>query len=124
MSPQTFESLRVWHDSRRLAAKIYKATRTGAFAQDYGLRDQVRRAIVSVMSNIAEGYERGGTKEFLHFLRIAKGSAGEVRCQLYAAEDAGYLESAVAAELLGDAASLSRQLQALAERTEAEREKE
>jgi four helix bundle protein len=108
-----FESLRVWHDARRLTSRIYTVTRTGPFAQDWSLRDQIRRASVSVMSNIAEGYERGGRKEFLHFLRIAKGSAAEIRSQLYAAEDVGYLQSALAAELRDEVMLLSRRLGAL-----------
>ena len=114
MPSPTFERLRVWHDARRLTARIYDVTRSGKFASDWSLRDQIRRASVSVMSNIAEGYERGGRKEFLHFLRIAKGSAGEVRSQLYAAQDVGYLEPQVANELREVAASLSRRLEALA----------
>jgi four helix bundle protein len=115
MSSNTFESLRVWHDARRLTAHIYLITRDGTFGHDYGLRDQIRRAAVSVMSNIAEGHERGGTKEFLRFLSIAKGSCGEVRSQLYAAEDVGYIEAPLAAELRGRAAELSRKIQALAQ---------
>ena len=63
----------------------------GAFAKDFGLRDQIRRAAVSILSNIAEGFERGGDKEFLRFLAIAKGSAGELRAQLYVALDQQYL---------------------------------
>jgi four helix bundle protein len=68
------------------------------------------------MSNIAEGYERGGNRQFLHFLNIAKASCGEVRSQLYAAEDVGYMAAEVAAELRGDTARLSRKLSALAAR--------
>jgi four helix bundle protein len=115
MSAPTFESLRIWHDARRLTIKIYEVTRSSAFAQDFALRDQIRRAMLSVMSNIAEGYERGGKKEFLHFLRIAKGSAGEVRSQLYAAQDVGYLKPEVAGELRRHAASLARQIAWIAE---------
>lgn len=114
MSSPSFESLRVWHDARDLTAKIYAITRSGAFAQDFGLRDQIRRAIVSVMSNIAEGHERGGRKTFTHFLSIAKGSCGEVRSQLYTAEDVGYVSPATAAKLRGETAELSRRIAALA----------
>lgn len=116
MPSTTFESLRVWHDARRLTSRIYTVAGGGAFARDWSLRDQIRRAAVSVMSNVAEGYERGGRKEFLRFLRMAKGSAGEVRSQLYAAQDVGYLEAPLANELREEAAALSRRLGALAER--------
>lgn len=85
MNHPTFETLRVWHDARALVRLIFLATRSGGFASDFSFRDQIRRAALSVMSNIAEGHERGGLREFVHFLAIAKGSCGEVRSQLYAA---------------------------------------
>ena len=87
-----FEELIAWQRARKLAKEIYRLTSTGAFAKDFGLRDQIRRAAVSIMSNIAEGYERGGRAEFHQFLVIAKGSCGEVRSQLYVANDVGYLD--------------------------------
>jgi four helix bundle protein len=80
-----------WRKARELSRDIYIITRTGAFAQDWGLRDQIRRATVSILSNIAEGYERGSRAEFHQFLVIAKGSCAEARAQLYVAFDAGYL---------------------------------
>ena len=86
-----FEELDAWKRSRELARLIYEYTRVGAFTKDFGLRDQIRRAAVSVMSNIAEGFERGGNAEFVHFLTMAKGSAGEVEAQLYVAVDQKYL---------------------------------
>jgi 23S rRNA-intervening sequence protein len=67
-----FESLRVWHEARRLTARVYEATRRREFAADAALRNQIRRAMVSVMSNIAEGYERGGRKEFLRFSELPR----------------------------------------------------
>jgi four helix bundle protein len=109
----TFESLRVWHDARSLTLDIYQATKQKTFIGDRSLRDQIRRAAISVMSNIAEGCERGGAKEILQFLRIAKGSAGEVRCQLYAAQDLGYLTVESAAALRQKALIVSRQIAAL-----------
>ncbi|MDR4507321.1 MAG: four helix bundle protein [Candidatus Brocadiaceae bacterium] len=86
-----FEDLEVWKAARLLTNRIYGITKDDLFSKDYGLRDQIRRASVSVMSNIAEGFERGGNQEFIQFLLIAKGSCGEVRCQLYIAGDLGYI---------------------------------
>src|SRR4030066_1647951 len=91
MMGKYFEDLEVWKSSRELTRKIYKVTGDGSFSKDFGLRDQIRRAAVSVMSNIAEGFERGGNQEFIQFLYIAKGSCGEVRSQLYVALDQGYI---------------------------------
>jgi four helix bundle protein len=88
---ERFEDLIAWQKARELARLIYLHTGVGAFAKDFGLRDQIRRASVSVMSNIAEGFERGGRPEFHQFLVIAKGSCAEVRSQLYIAKDVGYL---------------------------------
>ena len=82
---KTFEDIEAWQRSRALTKSIYKVTSQGTFARDFGLRDQIRKASVSIMSNIAEGFERSGTKEFIQFLATAKGSAGEVRAQLYVA---------------------------------------
>ena len=81
-----FEEIECWKKARELTRRIYEITNKPAFARDFGLKDQIRRASVSVMSNIAEGYDRSGTAEFVHFLATAKGSAAEVRCQLYVAE--------------------------------------
>jgi four helix bundle protein len=92
---------------------IYRITRAASFAVDRELRDQIRRSAISVMSNIAEGCERDGEREFMRFLRIAKGSAGEIRCQLYAAEDLGYLLHPEASALRQQIAGVSRQLAAL-----------
>jgi len=86
-----YEDIEVWQLARQLAKVVYALTRTGAFAKDYGLKDQIQRAAVSIGSNIAEGFERAGNKEFANFLWIAKGSAGEVGSQLYTAYDVGYV---------------------------------
>lgn len=88
---QRFEEIEAWKLARELTRQIYEITSRGAFAIDFGLRDQIRRASVSVMSNIAEGFERDGNKEFCSFLSIAKASAAEVRSQLYVALDQGYI---------------------------------
>ena len=83
MAVRYFEDLEVWKEARRLTNEVYATTRDTGFSKDFGLRDQIRRAAVSVMSNVAEGFERGGNQEFVQFLYIAKGSCGEVRSQLY-----------------------------------------
>src|SRR3989338_7585115 len=85
---QKFEDLIAFQKARELAKSIYKEFR---YCKDPGFKDQITRASVSVLSNIAEGFERGTKQEFLNYLYIAKGSAGEVRAQLYVALDAGYL---------------------------------
>lgn len=77
--------------ARELTKIIYNITKKESFSKDYGLRDQIRKASVSVMSNIAEGFERGGNQEFIQFLYIAKGSCGEVRSQLYVSFDQNYI---------------------------------
>lgn len=114
MASPTFERLRVWHEARQLVREIYEVARNGEFARDFGLRDQICRAAVSVMANIAEGYERGSRREFLQFLKIAKGSAGELRSHLYAAEDLGYVSIDTAMRLREHAAFVARQLAVLA----------
>jgi len=89
-----FEELIVYQRTRGLVKEIYALTRRPAFAKDWGLVDQIRRAAVSIMSNIAEGFERGSNVEFVQFLYIAKGSCGEVRAQLTVALDQGYVAAA------------------------------
>ena len=84
---ERFEDLFAWQKARELTRFIYALSRDGAFGKDYGLRDQIRRASVSVMSNIAEGFDRAGRVEFHRYLVIAKGSCAEVRSQLYVASD-------------------------------------
>lgn len=86
-----FEELIAWQKARLLASEVYCITRSGSFARDFGLANQIQRASVSVMSNIAEGFDRSGPNEFHQFLVMAKGSCGEVRSQLYVALDAGHL---------------------------------
>jgi four helix bundle protein len=86
-----FEELIAWQKSRELVTVIYKVTNGKEFSRDFGLRDQIQRAAVSIMSNIAEGFERAGRAEFHQFLVIAKGSCAEVRSQLYIALDIGYI---------------------------------
>lgn len=78
-----FEDLDVWIAAKDASVMIYKITENENLKKDFGLKDQIRRASISIISNIAEGFERNGNKEFIQFLSIAKGSAGEVRAQLY-----------------------------------------
>ncbi|MEP7149288.1 MAG: four helix bundle protein [Acidobacteriota bacterium] len=91
---QSFEDLEAWKIARRSVQEIYAITRHGAFSRDFGLRDQICRSAVSVMANVAEGFERDGDKEFINFLSIAKGSAGETRSLLYVAMDQNYITRA------------------------------
>src|SRR6267378_2666612 len=114
-----FEDIECWKKSRDLTRRIYRISGKATFARDFGLKDQIRRASVSVMSNIAEGYDRSGTAEFIQFLATAKGSAAEVRCQLYVAVDQGYIQeehfnelSALATETGSMVAGLMRYLRA------------
>ncbi len=86
-----FEEIEAWQTARDLTRQVYSISNTGAFSRDFGLRDQMRRASVSIMSNIAEGFESRTSGLFLEFLGRAKGSAGELRAQLYVASDADYL---------------------------------
>jgi len=86
-----FEDIESWKRARKLTNDIYAVSGQNKFLRDFGLKDQIRRAAVSILSNIAEGFERGGDKEFLQFLAIAKGSSGEVRAQLYVALDLEYI---------------------------------
>ncbi len=91
---ERFEDLDVWKLAVECANTIYDVTSVGKFSQDYILRDQIRRAAVSIFSNIAEGFERDGNKEFCNFLSIAKGSCGEARAQSIFARDRGYITDA------------------------------
>ena len=91
MKVNSFEDLQVWKDSRTLVKSIYQLTSVGKFSKDFGLREQIQRAAVSIMNNIAEGFERNNNKEYIKFLGYSKGSAGEVRSMLYVATDLGYI---------------------------------
>ena len=88
---RSFEELKVYQKAKDLTNAVYTLTKKVAFVKDYGLADQIRRSSVSVMSNIAEGFERGSRPDFIRFLFIAKGSCGELRAQLEIAKDQGYI---------------------------------
>jgi four helix bundle protein len=103
-----FEDIEAWKRARELRKAIYGCTKVGEFARDFGLRDQIRRAAQSVTSNIAEGFEREGNKEFLQFLSNAKGSCGEVRDQLYTALDEKYVTESQFKMLYQNTVELSR----------------
>jgi four helix bundle protein len=110
---KTFKDIEAWQKARELTREIYAVSKNGAFAKDFGLRDQIRRASVSIMANIAEGYERSGTGEFVQFLSMAKGSAGEVESHLYVAIDLGYLDKSTFDRLSAAASETARQIGAL-----------
>lgn len=105
---ERFEDIEGWKKGRELRKAVYKASKQGEFARDFSLKDQIRRAAQSVTSNIAEGFERGGNREFIQFLSDAKGSCGEVRDQLYTALDESYLTRAEFDELYAHAVETSR----------------
>jgi|SRR3989344_6738290 len=104
---EKFEDLFVWQKSRELVRSVYRASETW---KDYSLKDQIRRASVSVLSNIAEGFERGTRDEFLYFLYIARGSCGEVRAQLYVALDQSFISNNDFGRLRDEADHTSRLL--------------
>lgn len=107
---RSFEDLDVWGKGRRLSVDIY---RTFNGLKDWGFRDQVCRAAVSIPSNIAEGFERGSTQEFIRFLFIAKGSAGELRTQLYLAIELGYVPKELGSSLIEECKHVSSMIQNL-----------
>jgi four helix bundle protein len=107
MAVKAFEELEVWKEARRLTQRIYQLTKNENFSKDFALRDQIRRAAVSVMSNVAEGFERGGNQELVQFLYVAKASCGEVRSQVYVALDQSYVTGAEVDELTNSFKRLS-----------------
>jgi four helix bundle protein len=103
-----FEDLIAWQKARQLTRDVYRVSSTGKFSRDFGLRSQIQRAAVSVISNIAEGFERGRRPEFHQFLSTAKGSCAEVRAQLYVAMDIGHLQEEGFERLMAQACEVSR----------------
>lgn len=88
---ERFEDIDCWKEARQLVKLVYSLTNKEPFSRDWGLRDQIQRAAISITSNIAEGFESQGNREFVQFLFYAKRSSGELRAQLYAAYDLGYI---------------------------------
>jgi four helix bundle protein len=107
---ESFEDLLVWQKGMKIVRQVYLITRDGRLSKDFNLRDQLRGAALSIPSNIAEGFERASRKEYLNFLNIAKGSAGEVRSLLRVAVEIGYLEEPPYYELQEMILELSRYL--------------
>jgi four helix bundle protein len=107
---ERFEDIEAWKKGRELRKAIYNVSKSGKFAADFGLRDQIRRASVSITSNIAEGFERGGNREFIQFLSHSKGSCGEVRDQLYVALDEQYISQQQFETLYNSALEISRMI--------------
>jgi len=104
------EDLQVWKKSTKLAVKIYSALKS---CKDYGLKDQITRSVVSISSNIAEGYERNSRNQFIYHLRVAKGSCGELRSQLYICQEIGVINRENTQSFLESAREISRMLQGL-----------
>ena len=110
---ENFEELEVWKLARVLTGKVYRLSRLGLFAKDYGFRDQICRAAVSIVSNIAEGFERRSKNQFLQFLDISNGSAGELRAQLYIALDLGYIDESQFQDAFHDVVTIGKKLTTL-----------
>ena len=103
-----FEDIIAWQKGRELCKQIYAITKNQRFSKDFGLKDQIQRSSISVISNIAEGFERGSNNEFIQFLYIAKGSCGELRTQLYIALDLGYTSGEEFDKIIKVASEVSR----------------
>ena len=104
------EDMEVWQAAKQVVTEVYRLTRDGALAKDYGFKDQLQRAAVSIMANVADGYERGGNRELIQFLYIAKGSAAQTRSLVHAAKDLGYLSEEQRSSMLERLVSIGRQL--------------
>ena len=105
-----FEDIDAWKDARLLVKQCYLLVKKDALPRDFGFKDQLQHAAVSIMSNIAEGFERGSNKEFVQYLYISRASAGEVRSLIYAAFDLGYITQEEFSSLMESLISLSRQI--------------
>ena len=108
MTIERFEDIKAWQKARGMTKAVYGITKAGDFARDFSLRNQIQAASVSTMSNIAEGFERGGDKEFIQFLSHSKGSCGELRSQLYVALDQNYITPIKFDEIYSQASEVGR----------------
>ena len=108
---ESFEEMDIWKDAVKIAVKIYKITSDGKMEKDYRAKDQLRAAAISISNNIAEGFEYNSNKTFLRFLLYEKGSAGELRSELFVLKEAGMIDSDVFQELHDDVKRLSRNIQ-------------
>ena len=108
---ERFEDLDLWKDAVKMGVLIYKITEEGKMARDFSARDQLRRAAISVSNNIAEGFEYNNNKVFVRFLMYAKGSAGELRSQLFVLKEAGIIEENRFHPLWENALKLSRRIE-------------
>jgi four helix bundle protein len=113
MKVENFEDLDIWKEARMLCKVICKETNKEPFFNDFKLRDQIRASSGSIMDNIAEGFERGGNKEFIQFLSMAKGSCGECRSQSYRAFDYDYIDQTTLDDLIKRTLQLSRKISSL-----------
>jgi four helix bundle protein len=107
---ERFEDIKAWQLARGLVTEIYKITNSKNCSKDYGFKDQIQRSAVSIMSNIAEGFERYNKKELIQFFNFARGSAGETRSHLYIALDLGYISKEDFARLKDACESISRHI--------------
>lgn len=112
-SIKKFEDIVAWQKARAFNKELYELTNLNNFAKDFSLKDQIRRASISIMANIAEGFERNGNKEFRQFLAIAKASAGEVRSLLHVASDVGYINEEVAKSTINKITEISKMISGL-----------
>lgn len=113
MKIESFEDLLVWQKAMDLAEQVYRVTSSGLLSKDFGLKDQLQRAVVSIPANIAEGFERKSTREFQQFLNIAKGSCGELRCLIILANRIGYLDKNQNFSLCRQSIEISKMLSGL-----------
>jgi four helix bundle protein len=121
---ERFEDLIAWQKARALTGAIYQITKCDSLSRDFGLSGQMQRAAVSIMSNVAEGFERGGRAEFHQFLSTAKSSCAELRSQPYVASDAGYLDQATFDQILAQAQEVARIIGGLRASVEKQRDKQ
>jgi len=110
MKINKFEDLEIWQLSVKLTKEIYVLIKKEGFNKDFSLKEQIRRAVISISSNISEGFEKNNNNEFIRFLKIAKGSAGEVRSQAYLALEIGYLDKKEFEEICGSVVLLSSKI--------------